>query len=469
MKVQFLKIFFVFLAFTALSLQHSFGQDAYAKQMEEYLDLAEGFINESPTKLDSMVSIIFEAAGEKEDKPSLSVAHMYNGIGHAMKSDFGPALQSFQTAWRLAAELNDTMLQVNALTNMAGVYKFVGQSSKAKEKLHKALSLLTGPGRVETRGTTYLALAIVQEEEGDFEGAIGSLRTAMDIFDKAQNLTRYLSCVEQLGQLMEKKGDYNDALKVYRFAMNGRVRAEEAALTIAIYRRMGIAYYKMKNYKEAQTHLETSLTLSDSLAFFLNQDSTLVSLINVSASLGDVEKNNYYTKRLVQFHKMQEAKNVEETLASLETEYLLNEQKLENRVLQAESAQAKSELARNEAIIIGLVVGLLLLISLVAVAIAFYRKVKSFNMQLEIKVAEKTAEVVERNAKLRETSIALAHELRSSVATILGAKSLLDEDGIPEGIDKDLYEAIGYSTEQMDITIKALIQRLDDDISNTKS
>jgi signal transduction histidine kinase len=189
----------------------------------------------------------------------------------------------------------------------------------------------------------------------------------------------------------------------------------------------------------------------------------LVSLINVSASLGDIEKTAHYTKRLVHFHKTQEERNVDETLASLETEYLLKEQKLENRALKAESEQAKLELSRNKAILIGLVVGLILLIALVIVAVAFYRRVKAFNQELEIKVAEKTEEVVQRNAKLRETSIALAHELRSRVSTLLGAKSLLDEKGIPEELDKELYEAIGYSTEKMDVTIKALIQRLDED------
>lgn len=176
-----------------------------------------------------------------------------------------------------------------------------------------------------------------------------------------------------------------------------------------------------------------------------------------------MKKTAHYTKRLVHFHKTQEERNVDETLASLETEYLLKEQKLENRALKAESEQAKLELSRNKAILIGLVVGLILLIALVIVAVAFYRRVKAFNQELEIKVAEKTEEVVQRNAKLRETSIALAHELRSRVSTLLGAKSLLDEKGIPEELDKELYEAIGYSTEKMDVTIKALIQRLDED------
>ncbi len=346
---------------------------------------------------------------------------------------------------------------------MAGVYKFAGKPFKAKEKLLKAIGLLEGSNRKQGRANALLALGIVQEEQDDLNGAIQSLRSAMDIFGEAENLTMYLSCVEQLGRLMERNGDYEDALKVYRFALNGRLRSQESILLIPIYRRMGTSYYQLKDFESARENLEISLALSDSLDYYLAQDSTLVSLINVSASLGDIEKTAHYTKRLVHFHKTQEERNVDETLASLETEYLLKEQKLENRALKAESEQAKLELSRNKAILIGLVVGLILLIALVIVAVAFYRRVKAFNQELEIKVAEKTEEVVQRNAKLRETSIALAHELRSRVSTLLGAKSLLDEKGIPEELDKELYEAIGYSTEKMDVTIKALIQRLDED------
>lgn len=438
-------------------------KEQYEQQIEALIDEAERYIGSEPFRLDSMAQEIANLAQSRDDYARLAMANMYDGISSAMKNDFGPALQSFQLAWQIGIETDDRDLQVHALTNMAGVYKYAGKPSSAEEKLIKAIELLEDTEWQQTLANNLLALAIIQEENKKIEVAKLSVTKAMDIFEKEQNISMYLSCVEQLGGLLERSGNLNDALKVYRFAINGRTRFEESGLLISLHRNIGSIHLKQRKYDLAKDHLELSLHLSDSLQNYLEQDSTLVKLIHVSATMGEVEKTNYYTQRLVRFHRMQEEKHVEETLASLETEYLLNEQKLENRALKAESEQAKLQLSRNRAILYGLLAALALLIAITIIAIAFIRRVRAFNDELEQTVAEKTAEVVQRNDKLRETSFQLAHELRSCVSTLLGAKHLLDEKGLPGELDMELYEAIGESTERMDVTIKAMIRKLDED------
>ena len=99
----------------------------------------------------------------------------------------------------------------------------------------------------------------------------------------------------------------------------------------------------------------------------------------------------------------QDEKRVEETLASLETEYQLNEQNLENRALEAESEKAKLEADNNRNALfgLGLIIALLIVIALI-------RRTQKFNAQLEAKVQEKTQAVLLRDQQLKTTAFKLA-------------------------------------------------------------
>ncbi|MDC1221155.1 hypothetical protein N8Z47_00645 [Salibacteraceae bacterium] len=244
-------------------------------------------------------------------------------------------------------------------------------------------------------------------------------------------MSSYLSCVEKLGSLLKRIGKIEEASAIYSFALYGRNNAEQIGMTIPLLREKGSIDYRQNNLNDAKINLERSLVLSDSLNYKLLLDSTLVMLIRVSSKLGDFEAVNNYTNRLVQFHQFQDEKRVEETLASLETEYQLNEQKLENRALEAESEKAKLEADNNRNAFFGLGLIIALLIVIAIIAIALIRRTQKFNAQLEAKVQEKTQAVLLRDQQLKTTAFKLAHELRSGVATLLGAKNLLDENGIP--------------------------------------
>jgi flagellar biosynthesis/type III secretory pathway M-ring protein FliF/YscJ len=104
----------------------------------------------------------------------------------------------------------------------------------------------------------------------------------------------------------------------------------------------------------------------------------------------------------------QDEKRVEETLASLETEYQLNEQNLENRALEAESEKAKLEADNNRNAFFGLGLIIALLIVIALIAIALIRRTQTFNAQLEAKVQEKTQAVLLRDQQLKTTAFKLA-------------------------------------------------------------
>jgi tetratricopeptide (TPR) repeat protein len=429
--------------------------------LSDLVDEGERYIGENPTKVDSIATLLEQLASENNDVYYLSIAFSFDGISSAMMGDLGPSLQSFQESWKLAVTINDTNLQINALTNMAGVYRFAGQPTKAMVKLGKALELLEGDEHKQTRANTLLAIGIIQEELEDFLNASKSYKAAIKVFDETGNMSSYLSCVEKLGSLLTRVGKLDEAYALYSFSLEGRSVSDQVGMTIPLFREKGVVLFKQGKYSLASENLRQSLALSDSLNYKLLQDSTLVMLIRVSSKMKDFESVNRYTNRLVQYHQEQDSKKVEETLASLEIEYELNEQKLLNRALAAESEKANLQVEYDRNILIGMFSVIVLLVIIAIIALALIRRIQKFNSELELKVQEKTDEVLLRDQQIKATAFKLAHELRSGVATLLGAKNLLDENGIPEGIDKELYEAIGHSTEKLDVTIKEMIKNLE--------
>lgn len=428
---------------------------------DELVELGNEYVGKDPQRLDSVADLLLSISLEDEDFYNLSLAYSFDGISSAMQGDLGPSLQSFQESWKSAVSIKDTNLQINALTNMAGVYRFAGQPEKAQEKLFKAIELLTNEDQKLTKANTLLGLGIVQEEMKDFFAASSSYKQAVSIFDKAGDMSSYLSCVEKLGSLLKRIGKLEEASALFSFALVGRENAEQIGMTIPLLRERGSISYMQNKLSEARSDLENAITLSDSINYKLLLDSTLVMLIRVSSRQGDFESVNKYTNRLVQHHQSQDEKQVEETLASLETEYQLNEQKLVNRALEAETEKTSLQVQKDRNTLVAFGAIMILLIVIAIIAFALIRRTQKFNSQLELKVEEKTQEVLLRDQQIKTTAFKLAYELRSGVATLLGAKNLLDEGGIPEGIDKDLYEAIGHSTEKLDVIIKEMIKNLE--------
>jgi len=92
-----------------------------------------------------------------------------------------------------------------------------------------------------------------------------------------------------------------------------------------------------------------------------------------------------------------------------------------------------------------------------------------FNAELEDKVKEKTELVIARNKRLDETSFKLAHEIRGYVATLLGARNLIEMEGTIKMVDPQIFEAFDESSVKLDITVREMINLLDQDLATQKN
>jgi signal transduction histidine kinase len=221
-------------------------------------------------------------------------------------------------------------------------------------------------------------------------------------------------------------------------------------------------------YSQAYHQLKYSLKLADSLGYNVQKDTTLVRLVKSSAHLGKLTEMEEFVNQLSRYHHERETKNVERTITDLETSHQLNEQKLENEILRAETKNQKLEILNFRYLIGGSIGFLAILVILFITVYRYNSKISKYseklaiaNAELELHVAAKTELLDSRNLQLIQASFALAHEIRAKVSTILGAAELIRLEKGEVGTNQ-LLIAVKESSEELDFVVRDLISKLEE-------
>jgi tetratricopeptide (TPR) repeat protein len=281
---------------------------------------------------------------------------------------------------------------------------------------------------------------MVVDVQGRLDEADEYLHQALDIFKKEQNYDLMLQTMGELAFVMEKNGQNAKAMSVYNSMLQLYKYNNDSRRILTTNQRMGGVSLALGQYSQAYHQLKYSLKLSDSLGYNVQKDKTLVRLVKSSAHLGKLTEMEEFVNQLSRYHREQETKNIERTITDLETSHQLNEQKLENEILRAETKNQKLEILNFRYLIGGSIGFLAILVVLFITVYRYNSKISKYseelslaNAELERHVAAKTELLDSRNLQLIQASFALAHEIRAKVSTILGAAELIrlekGEDG----------------------------------------
>lgn len=117
---------------------------------------------------------------------------------------------------------------------------------KAKEHMGK-LSGLDESSKIASTVTAQIKI-----DTGDFDGLVDALR-------KSHSEKELVQFLNHAGAKLSQGNDVDGALKMYNAALAGIPATNK--FIYAIHYNLGIAYKRKKEFKEARSHLETSLRL----------------------------------------------------------------------------------------------------------------------------------------------------------------------------------------------------------------
>jgi len=339
---------------------------------------AEAITFSHPDKLDSGAVILEREALQAGDSSYYMISLSLRGIRAAMQNDFGPALKYFHDNWEYGKLHGDTALQVNALNNMAGVYRASGNSFKAQLRLERALELVDKRDEPTLFANIELALGISLNMQNKYDSAAYVLHDAMEIFRAEEEMHLAQSCMSEMAHTLERRHKYKEALKVYDKMIALYPYTDDATGEVYTNQRKGNVLMKLGRMREASAALEYSLALADSMDYAIEKDSILIHLVQSYAAMGNLVGAEMYTSKLIKFIEQREKKKNHELIAFVESRYNFEEESRKNESLLAELALNRAELKRNQLYLRFALAGIIVL---VLSLIVLFKRMSSLSAQ----------------------------------------------------------------------------------------
>jgi len=160
-----------------------------------------------------------QAAGTMRDLPRLGRTYHGLSIAYQERGDLGQAIEYTHKALALYALERDTALQANGENELGLLLMRQGQMERAEEAFRTALAHLEQAGTERTKSHVLLSLGEVALRTGRFEDGIRTVKKAIDLAKRLDELLAGASGHRLLGQLYEGRDKHALADKEFRIAI----------------------------------------------------------------------------------------------------------------------------------------------------------------------------------------------------------------------------------------------------------
>jgi serine phosphatase RsbU (regulator of sigma subunit) len=401
------------------------------------------------------------------------------GEAHAAQSKYDLALEYYQKAHDRYIALDDTLSRIRTHNNMATTYRLKGNYKEAVEHYKESVSIAKALGNRAEVASGYNGMAIVYYYTGKVDKTLEYFENAMEIYEEMGRRESAAKLMNNIGIIYKGKGEYAKALDYYyRSAEIWKETGAEYNLSVN-YHNIGGIHINDNQFEKAFEYLQKSLEIRRRLKDKRGMAETTLSVGSYYYKIKDYNKAVEYFKKGTEiaieigllesvkdgygqlaaaYQKKKDYKNAFEAqiLYSGIKDSLLNEANLEasknfevemqekeielltkeKTILMKESAlrkaeaseanalalhnktkseKAEAESARNNAITIGAIIGLLLAFILLFVVFRSNRQKQKVNRLLE-----------DQNKEITTQNIIIEEKNADITASIMYAKSLQD-------------------------------------------
>jgi two-component sensor histidine kinase len=151
-----------------------------------------------------------------------------------------------------------------AVLNMEEFYQYFGGTDLNVRIAYyeQALPLFTRAGARQRQAATLKVLADFYQLQGKYGKALSNLKQALEL-NKSTDLPELEGLYDLLGSVYSVSGDLNEALKYGLLAIKTAELLKDSSLLLCtIYNRVGLTYFKMKQYDRAQDLFKRSLAIA---------------------------------------------------------------------------------------------------------------------------------------------------------------------------------------------------------------
>ncbi len=340
-----------------------------------------------------------------ENATNNSLAAYYYETGH-----YDSAISYQNKMVEYYGEINDSASWGNGLLNRSTFYKNNGQYDLAMEDLLQAIVILEAlPTEQASLAASYDALGMLKKKRGEYVEAEGYILKGLNLREELGDSSGISKSLNNLGNVLLAQEAYGEAIEYYLEALDIKLRLGKQKGAAIVMNNLGEAYFELNELNKAEAYYLQSLAIKENkgdtttglvitlnalgklytakaqwaqATLYLQRAETLALHLDILEQVGD----NYlyqsqlheqqgqdrealqYFKKYVEKYQELFANEKEAIIANAEAKYqtekLKREQLVQRTTIQLQEASLNKQEARVYALVMGIGLSVLLIITL---------------------------------------------------------------------------------------------------------
>ncbi|TAH22757.1 MAG: hypothetical protein EAZ08_00555 [Cytophagales bacterium] len=321
-------------------------------------------------------------------------------------------------AYNLGIKVKDTILQINCINTIAGIYRFQKKYQEAKTILHKAIDLSNKIGSKQLEIRCLANITQIFLENNELDSASYYVNNALRLIPKIENPYYIIGVYRNVSDIAFAKKEYDKAIQYYKLCI---AMAKEKKLHyshLASVRRMAQVYIAKGEDKTAVGLLEEAIDLGKEYELFEDLSLAYRLLAAANARQKNFDKAYMYEVLYSKLSDSLDEIRLNDKIALVEKEFEL--ERSNNRIINlAEQNELKQAKIKEQQYVILSIVLLGIFLTLFVIILINNQKnnKRAYNI-----MARQRDEITEKNKINEEQSqkLAQANNLKSKLFAIIG-------------------------------------------------
>jgi serine phosphatase RsbU (regulator of sigma subunit) len=335
---------------------------------------------------------------------------------------FDSAFSVNKQSLKLATDNKDTMLIAYSLNNMAGVYDLAGNYTSAIGIYKSALVILKKLKDVKQVANTEYNMAIPYSKLHMEDSARYFTDLAFANYKQIGNYSGIASCYDFYATEADKRGNYEEAIKLYKLEIENFEKANEPTSLIIPYQNIADTYLKQKDYRNCKKYLDFAMGLSVEMGSKTDVYDISGTYGKYYEAIGDYKQANFYMRRYYEGKDTMITNQLKTELSDQKSQF---DRENSEALLTIQKLEAERNLKSKEEIKWGLILSSVFFVIVLILSVNRYRvKQKSY-----VKLNEYKNQLVIQKERIEETQKEITdsiHYAKRIQESLLAHKNFID-------------------------------------------
>lgn len=255
--------------------------------------------------LDSLGKVLKKKSISKTEKSQTLILRAY------YFNDVDSSLISSKLALAIAREINNPILQAEALEEISHIERRLGNNSKSIEASLNALKIFDSLGLKERTAASYVQLGSNSISDEDYTSAIRYLKNAEGIYNISDEKGNLILTQLNLGEAYRLANKLDSAAYYFNKTLSKNKSTNNAIVQGYSLGNLGMVLHAQKQYDKAEQHLEEAIAILEPLG---DDYSTSVYLAELGQIYAKTSKDSLAGSKLLEAYDMAQKAGLKEQI-----------------------------------------------------------------------------------------------------------------------------------------------------------